>query len=196
MLLTMREKTRIEAVQAVMDGRLTVAQAATALNLSERQVYRALAAARDEGLVGLVHGNRGRTPWNKYDEALWKSVLRLVRQRYTDVNDCHLQELLERDHSIHLHPEALRRHLRAAGLAPKKPTRRKRRGGSKDSGASSRTGSSSSCALRVHARSKKLTVYSKPSCPATISASRSRRANRRRCGASHRRRINSTASCV
>ena len=45
MLLTMREKTRIEAAQAVMDGRLTVAEAATALNLSERQLYRSLAAA-------------------------------------------------------------------------------------------------------------------------------------------------------
>jgi hypothetical protein len=40
MLLTMREKTRIEAVQAVMDGRLTAAEAATALNLSQRQLYR------------------------------------------------------------------------------------------------------------------------------------------------------------
>jgi hypothetical protein len=40
MLLTMREKTRIEAAQAVMDGRLAVAEAATVLNLSERQLYR------------------------------------------------------------------------------------------------------------------------------------------------------------
>jgi transposase len=121
MLLTMREKTRVEAVQAVMDGRLTVAEAATALNLSERQLYRSLAAARTEGLTGLVHGNRGRTPWNKTDEALWKDVLRLVRRRYTDVNDRHLQELLDREHSIRVHPEALRRHLRAAGIPPKRP---------------------------------------------------------------------------
>jgi hypothetical protein len=55
----MKEKTRIEAVQAVMDGLLSAAQAAHALNLSERQLYRCL-AARDEGLTGLVHGNRGR----------------------------------------------------------------------------------------------------------------------------------------
>jgi transposase len=123
MLLTMREKTRIEAVQAVMDGRLSVAQAARALNLSERQVYRALAAARDEGLTGLVHGNRGRAPWNKSDEALWQSVLRLARKRYEDVNDQHLCELLERDHAIRVHPEALRRRLRAAGLAPKRSRR-------------------------------------------------------------------------
>src|SRR5215213_1744285 len=119
MLLTMREKTRIEAVQAVMDGRLTVAEAAIALKLSERQVYRSLAAARERGLAGLVHGNRGRVPWNKSDEALWKNVLRLVQKRYTDVNDQHLCELLAREHSIEVHPEALRRYLRAAGLAPK-----------------------------------------------------------------------------
>jgi transposase len=81
MLLTMKEKTRIEAVQAVMDGRLTAAEAATALNLSERQLYRCLAAAREEGLTGLVHGNRGRAPWNKSDEALWKCVLRLAQKR-------------------------------------------------------------------------------------------------------------------
>jgi transposase len=126
MLLTMREKTRIEAVQAVMDGRLTVAEAAHVLDLSERQIYRALAAARDEGLTGLVHGNRGRAPWNKSDEAVWESVLRLVQERYTDVNDRHLQELLEREHPISVHPEALRRHLRAVGLAPKR-TRRARK---------------------------------------------------------------------
>ncbi len=119
----MREKTRIEAMQAIMDGRLTAAEVATVLNLSERQVYRALAAARDEGLTGLVHGNRGRAPWNKSDEALWESVLRLAQKRYTDVNDRHLQELLEREHAIHVHPEALRRRLRAAGILPKRSRR-------------------------------------------------------------------------
>ena len=119
----MREKTRVEAVQAIMDGRLSVAQAAHVLNLSERQVYRALAAARDDGLAGLVHGNRGRAPWNKSDEALWRSVLRLAQKRYTDVNDCHLQELLERNHAIQVHPEALRRRLRAVGIPPKRSRR-------------------------------------------------------------------------
>ncbi len=94
MLLTMKEKTRVEAVQALMDGRLTVAQAAHVLNLSERHVYRALAAARERGLAGLVHGNRGRAPWNKSDEARWTRVLRLARDRYTDINDRHLCELL------------------------------------------------------------------------------------------------------
>lgn len=46
-----------------------------------------------------------------------------MRQRYTGVNDRHLCELLEREHSIRLNPEALRRRLRAAGLAPKRKRR-------------------------------------------------------------------------
>lgn len=58
----MREKTRTEAVQAIMDGRLSVSEATHVLSLSERQVYRSLASAIDAGLTGLVHGNRGRTP--------------------------------------------------------------------------------------------------------------------------------------
>jgi hypothetical protein len=37
MLLTMREKTRIEAVQAVINGRVSLTQAVIALSLSERQ---------------------------------------------------------------------------------------------------------------------------------------------------------------
>lgn len=45
-----------------MEGRLSVAQAAHVLNLLERQVYRSPAAARDDGLAGLVHGNRRRAP--------------------------------------------------------------------------------------------------------------------------------------
>jgi hypothetical protein len=45
------------------------------------------------------------------------------RQRYTEVNDQHLCESLEREHSAQVHPEALRRRLRAAGLAPKRQRR-------------------------------------------------------------------------
>lgn len=53
-------------------------------------------------------------------------MLRLVRRRYSDVNDRHLCEVLEREHAILVHPEALRLRLRAAGIAPKR-TRRPRK---------------------------------------------------------------------
>ncbi len=123
MLLTMKDQQRIEAVQALMDDRLTVAQAAHVLGRSERQVWRLLARARGEGLAGLLHAGRGREPVNKSDDHLWQQVLKLAGEKYQGVNDRHLQELLARQHGLVLCRESLRKHLRAAGIAPKRSRR-------------------------------------------------------------------------
>src|SRR3954467_13725186 len=109
MLLTMKDQQRIEAVQALMDSRLTVEQAAQVLGLGERQVWRLLARAGADGLAGLLHGNRGREPANKSDDRLWRRVLKLAGEKYQGVNDRHLQELLAREHAITICRESLRK---------------------------------------------------------------------------------------
>ncbi len=120
MLLNVKEKTRLEVLQTVMDSRLTVADASHVLNIGLRQVYRLLARVRAQGVASVRHGHCGRVAWNRSDERLWERVLKLVTQRYTDINDRHLQEILEREHSIIVNRETLRRRLRAAGIAPKR----------------------------------------------------------------------------
>jgi hypothetical protein len=45
MLLTIKDQQRIEAIQVLMDSRLSAAQAAQALGLGERQARRLLARA-------------------------------------------------------------------------------------------------------------------------------------------------------
>jgi transposase len=100
MLLTMKDQQRVEVIQALMDSRLSAAQAAQVLGRSERQVWRLLALARDEGLAGLLHGTRGRAPANKSDDRLWQRVLKLAAEKYQGVNDRHLQELLAREHGL------------------------------------------------------------------------------------------------
>jgi transposase len=126
MLLTMKDQQRIEVVQALMDSRLTLSQAAQVLGRSTRQVWRLLARARDEGLAGLLHGNRGRAPAHRSDERLWQRVLKLAAEKYQGVNDRHLQELLAREHGISVHRESLRKRLRGAGLAPKRSRRQRK----------------------------------------------------------------------
>lgn len=123
MLLTMKEQQRVEAIQALMDDRLSAAQTAQVLGRSERQVWRLLARAREDGLAGLLHGNRGRAPANKSDDRLWQRVLKLAAGKYKDVNDRHLQELLAREHGLAVCRESLRKQLRAAGLGPKRSRR-------------------------------------------------------------------------
>lgn len=119
----MKDGQRIEAVQALMDSRLSIMQTAHVLRLSERQVWRLLARARADGLAGLLHGNRGREPANKSDDRLWQRVLKLAAEKYRGVNDRHLQELLAREHGLTVCRESLRKHLRAAGLEPKRSRR-------------------------------------------------------------------------
>lgn len=123
MLLTMRDRQRVEAVQSLMDSRLSVAQTAQVSGLSERQVWRLLARARDDGLAGLLHGNRGREPANKSDDRLWQRVLKLAAEKYRGVDDRHLRELLAREHGLAVCRESLRKHLRAAGITPKRSRR-------------------------------------------------------------------------
>lgn len=56
----------------------------------------AAARAREDGLAGLLHGNRGREPVNRSDDRLRQRVLKLAREKYQGVNERHLQELLAR----------------------------------------------------------------------------------------------------
>ena len=65
MLLTMKEKQRLEVMQALMDERLTIEQAAQLLSRSQRQVWRLLSRLRAEGISGIRHKSCERTPWNR-----------------------------------------------------------------------------------------------------------------------------------
>jgi transposase len=123
MLLTMKEKQRIDAIQSVMDDKITVADASRVLGLSERHVWRLLAAIRANGLEAVSHGNRGRRPWNRADGGMWEEILALIRKRYANINDLHLKEILEREHQIVVGRESLRQKLRAAGIGPKRKRR-------------------------------------------------------------------------
>jgi transposase-like protein len=56
--LTMQDEKRIEIIQRVFRGELTVLRAAVILGISERQCYRIKRRVHQEGLKGVIHGNR------------------------------------------------------------------------------------------------------------------------------------------
>jgi transposase len=126
MLLTMKEQRVLDAIQLVMDSRIGVDEASKVLGISERQVYRKLARVRAEGAPGVIHGNRGREPHNKGDEDEWRRIIEIVKAEYLKINDRHLQEILEREEDIVVGRESLRKHLRAAGIGPKRRRRSKK----------------------------------------------------------------------
>ncbi len=127
------EQTRLKVLNSVMVGQLPVAQAAELLGVSERHVWRVLAAYRSEGAAALVHGNRGRRPANATSEAAIADVLRLVTTRYSGTNHTHLSELLMEREGIALSRSTVRRIALSAGVtsprrrrSPRHRVRRKR----------------------------------------------------------------------
>jgi transposase len=123
MILTMKDKQRIETIQYVMDHRLSIEQAAKVLHRSERQVFRMLKRLRTEGLSGLLHKNRGRPNPRNLGLQQRQHILNLVQNKYRDINDTHLSEILARTEKIHISRECLRRLLRQAQIPPKRKRR-------------------------------------------------------------------------
>ena len=70
--VSQKEVQRMHVVRLTIEGRETVGKAARLLGISVRQMKRLRRKMRERGVEGLLHGNRGKTPWNKTDwEKIW-----------------------------------------------------------------------------------------------------------------------------
>ena len=67
LMLTKKEQSRIQVLNGVIAGEVTVEQAAGLMGVSERHAWRLLAAYREKGAAAIAHGNRGRKPTTTTD---------------------------------------------------------------------------------------------------------------------------------
>jgi len=126
--LNTHEQKRLLVLNRLVVGQLTTAEAAEVLDLSERQVWRLLAAYRKEGAAALAHGNRGRQPAHRINEEVRSQVINLATTRYRGCNYQHLRDLLAEREGIELSRASVRRILQAAGISsPRKQRRRQHR---------------------------------------------------------------------
>jgi len=125
-----REMERLKIITRIEQADLTVVEAAEALGMSERHMYRILRRYRREGEAGLVHQLRGRAS-NKAFQAEWRTkVLRLYREQYSDYGPTLFVEKLELCHQLQVSRQTATRWLIAASLwagsRKKRPHRKKR----------------------------------------------------------------------
>jgi hypothetical protein len=122
---------RWEAVERVNAGKMTMQEAAAGLGLCRRQVRRLCRAVERRGRAALQHGNRGRRPVNKLDDATRDRIVALRRTTYRDFNDQHFTEkLTTTDPAIRVGVATVRRVLRRAKIAAvwqRRPRRHRRR---------------------------------------------------------------------
>ena len=117
------EQRRLYVLTELLAGRLTTIEAALALDVSVRHLKRLKARYRREGIGSLVHGNRGRRPWNAVSDAFAERVVELARTRYAGLNHSHLTDLLAEREGISLERSTVRRMLLRAGLPSPRPRR-------------------------------------------------------------------------
>ena len=84
MLVTMSNKElhRLSVIQAVIEKRLRRRDAASQLDLTERQVQRLMNRYRESGAAGLTDARRGKPGTHRIDEALRHRTLTLLRENY------------------------------------------------------------------------------------------------------------------
>ena len=121
--LTPREQTRLQVLNSLLAGHMTLDQAATVMGVSPRHARRMLTAYRDKGSSSLAHGLRGQRPHNATADTTKDRMLRLARTRYAGTNHTHLSELLSEREGIDIARTTLRRILVNAGLSS--PRRRR-----------------------------------------------------------------------
>ncbi len=110
---------RHHLLRMVLDNRLSLVDAADKMGVSYRQAKRLRKSFESDGIVGLLHGNQGRTPANKTSDDLRLRVLSLSNERYCQFNDSHFTEMLLEREDIKLSRETVRKIRRDDGIKPK-----------------------------------------------------------------------------
>lgn len=110
MLVTMSNKElhRLPVIQAVIEKRLRRRDAASQLQLTERQVQRLMNRYRESGAAGLTNARRGKPGTHRIDDALRCQTLTLLRENYVGFGPTLAAEKLQERHGIAVSVETLR----------------------------------------------------------------------------------------
>jgi transposase len=126
-LMSRKERKRLEAFSRVKMGGMTLVEASELLRLSYRQTKRAWSRYQSEGDAGLVHRLRGRAPNRRSPEEAKQHALALYRQQYADYGPTLAAECLEKEDDVKVSVTTLRRWLLHAGLLEPRRKRRQHR---------------------------------------------------------------------
>ena len=119
--MTQEERTRLYIARSLIDGRMTIREAAELSGLSERQWKRIKKGVKEWGDAFVIHKNRGRKAHNAISDEVRQQVIALKSSsKYEKANFSHFQELLDKYESIKLSKPTVYRILAANGFTSPK----------------------------------------------------------------------------
>lgn len=121
MMFNMNELKRITIIQSVLDKKRTQKEAATALNISERQIRNLVKRYREEGALGLKHKNKFNKPSHAFSDNFIDKIVQLkLSDDYIDTNFSHFKDLLKERENIIISYSALYSILKSHNINSKK----------------------------------------------------------------------------
>lgn len=126
--MTDKELKKLHVISCALEGKITVAEAANALGLSERRIKQLKKEVKENGVESIIHGNRGRKPIHAIDDKMADQIIALKKTyKYQEANFLHFQELLEEHENIKISYSALYNILHNANIkSPKKHRKTKK----------------------------------------------------------------------
>ncbi len=120
--MTQDERNKLYVARCLLDGKMTISEAAETLGLSERQLKRLKKGVKEYGESFVIHKNRGRKPSHALTDEIRNLVVNHKKsEEYSKANFSHFQELLEEHESISLSKPSVYRILVSNGFtSPKK----------------------------------------------------------------------------
>jgi len=109
---------RLDVVERIERGEMTIAEGAMALGISPRQMKRVRKRIAKKGQSGVVHGNTGRAPKHRIATLVRTRIVQLRRELYRGFNDQHFTEKLVEVEGLKVSRASVRRILREARIGP------------------------------------------------------------------------------
>lgn len=122
--MTKRNQVVFDTVTQFLSGKVTRVQAARLLDCRERTISRVARRVESKGMLGVIHGCRGRVAPNRFPEEIKTRAVGLMQSRYFDFNLTHALEKLKGQHGIDISHDTLRRWCHEKGLVKRAKRRR------------------------------------------------------------------------
>jgi hypothetical protein len=105
---TAKEQEKAKIFTATIEGKITNGEAAKLLRLSKRQVQRAKASIRKDGINTVVHRLKGKPSNARISEDEKTKIIETIKEQYSDFKPTFATEKLEENHDIHISRETTR----------------------------------------------------------------------------------------
>ena len=122
--MSKEEARKITIIEELLAGRFTNRQAAELLDLSVRQVQRMKKEASTNGVLSILHKNRGRKPANAIDPEVASAICHIYETELNGYNFCHATDVLAEENGIFMSVSTVSRYLKAKGIRSPKAKRR------------------------------------------------------------------------